>query len=120
MQREASWGLALVRSRAFRRVLRWGEARSWRGRLVALWRSELAAWREAFAVEGAAIVLARLERFCHANSTTYVEGDDGRASAQLEGRRQVWLLVRGYLRLTDDQLEAMRLEAATQEGEWDA
>ena len=45
-------------------------------------------------------VLADLERFCHANSTTHVEGDS-HGTAQLEGRRQVWLRIQGYRALNE-------------------
>ena len=49
------------------------------------------------------IVLADLEKFCHAAQTTHVysqEDPHGRDSATLEGRRQVYLRIREYLALT--------------------
>ena len=58
------------------------------------------AYREAFSGERASEVLADLERFCHANSTTHVEGDS-HGTAQLEGRRQVWLRIQGYRALNE-------------------
>lgn len=56
------------------------------------------------------IVLADLERFCHArhDQTTFVLDDPtGRDQAQLEGRRQVYLRLSGYLAMTP--LELSRL-----------
>lgn len=53
------------------------------------------AYREAFDGERAKTVLDDLARFCHANSTTHVEGDS-HGTSQLEGRRQVWLRIQGY------------------------
>ena len=58
------------------------------------------AYRETFGGERASEVLADLERFCHANSTTHVEGDS-HGTSQLEGRRQVWLRIQGYRDLTE-------------------
>lgn len=43
-------------------------------------------------------VLDDLRVFCHASSTTFeIEDPGGRTSAMLEGRRQVWLRIQGYL-----------------------
>lgn len=59
------------------------------------------------------IVLADLERFCHArdDQTTYVDEDPtGRAQAQLEGRRQVYMRLRAYIAMTP--AEEGRLYAA--------
>jgi hypothetical protein len=58
------------------------------------------AYRSTFSGERASEVLADLERFCHANSTTHVEGDS-HGTSQLEGRRQVWLRIQGYRDLTE-------------------
>ena len=58
------------------------------------------AYRETVSGERASEVLADLERFCHANSTTHVEGDS-HGTAQLEGRRQVWLRIQGYRALNE-------------------
>ncbi len=57
------------------------------------------AYQKAFSGELGGKVLADLERFCHANTTTHVPGDS-HGTSQLEGRRQVWLRVQGYLQLT--------------------
>ena len=75
-----------------------------------------ASYREIFQGRAAGVVLADLERFCHANSTVHVVGDT-HGTAQLEGRRQVWLLMRGMLRLTEEQLDQMVATAIEQEGE---
>ena len=56
------------------------------------------AYQQVFKGEYAEKVLADLERFTHANSTPHVPGDS-HGTAQLEGRRQVWLRVQGYLHL---------------------
>lgn len=62
------------------------------------------------------IVLADLARFCHAQDTTFVPGDS-HASAQLEGRRQVWALrIRYVLDLSDEDVEAMAQSLAVAEG----
>ena len=47
-------------------------------------------------------VLEDLARFCRANETTFAA--DVRASAVLEGRREVWLRIQNYLNLTVDEL----------------
>lgn len=57
-------------------------------------------------LEDQRLVLARLAEFCRANKTTHVEGD-ALGSAQLEGRRQVWLLIREYLDLTPEMVSEM-------------
>lgn len=57
-----------------------------------------------------AVVLADLARFCHAQDTTHVVGDP-QGSAQLEGRRQVWLRIQGHLRLTDEQVNRLQEQA---------
>jgi len=56
-------------------------------------------------------VLADLAKFCHAHTTTHCVGDPT-GSAQLEGRRQVWLRLRAQLDLTDEEFTSMldRLE----------
>lgn len=48
-------------------------------------------------------VLADLSRFCHAYATTHCNGDT-HGTAQLEGRRQVWLRLTRYLNMTDAEL----------------
>jgi len=57
-----------------------------------------------------AIVLADLAKFCHAQDTTHVVGDS-HGSAQLEGRRQVWLRIQSYLGLTDEQITRLNEQA---------
>jgi hypothetical protein len=56
------------------------------------------AYKSIFDGERATAVLDDLARFCHANSTTHVEGDS-HGTSQLEGRRQVWLRIQGYRNL---------------------
>lgn len=50
-------------------------------------------------------VLEDLARFCRANETTFLP--DARASAVLEGRREVWLRIQHHLNLSPDQLVAL-------------
>lgn len=71
--------------------------------LRALLFSRRDAYREALGARAARICLADLHRFCHAQHTTHVVGDPY-GSAQLEGRRQVWLRIEGYLRMTPEHL----------------
>lgn len=64
------------------------------------------------------VVLHDLERFCHAgpNQTTHVysaEDPHGRDSAELEGRRQVYMRIRGRVTLTAE--EEARIVAAFKE-----
>ena len=49
------------------------------------------------------IVLARLSRLCHARTTT--AGQNAYQSAELEGRRQVWLHIMNTCNMTDDEIE---------------
>lgn len=62
-----------------------------------------------------AIVLADLAKFCHAQDTTHVVGD-AHGSAQLEGRRQVWLRIQSYLGLTDEQVNRLNEQAIREDG----
>jgi hypothetical protein len=48
------------------------------------------------------IVLKDLAEFCRANSSTFQE--DARVHAVLEGRREVWLRIQKYLKLSPDEL----------------
>jgi hypothetical protein len=81
-----------------------------------LWRRRTA-YRAVFAEDnhGLPLVLADLERFCHARATTAVAGRDGAldplAAAQLEGRRQVWLRIRAMCELSDEQINALTSSA---------
>lgn len=61
------------------------------------------AYKHTFNGEPAQKVLADLEKFCHANTTTHVAGDS-HGTAQLEGRRQVWLRIQGYMSLSDNDI----------------
>ena len=49
-------------------------------------------------------MLEHLAYFCHANTTVHVVGDT-HGTAQLEGRRQVWLMIQQMLRISDDRLQ---------------
>lgn len=62
------------------------------------------AYKQSFGTEGVApkIVLKDLAKFCRANETTY--NPDPRIHAVLEGRREVWLRIQNYLKLTPDEL----------------
>lgn len=73
-----------------------------------LFKRRRSAYKQVFRGEGPAkaIVLADLARFCHANATTHVIGDT-HGSAQLEGRRQVWLRIRQMVNLTDEEFQTM-------------
>lgn len=59
--------------------------------------------------ESAKFVLADLAKFCHANSTTHVVGDT-HGSAQLEGRRQVYLRIQQLAGLSDEDLQTLLAE----------
>lgn len=74
------------------------------------------AYKQTFDGTNAKKILEDLERFCHANSTTHVEGDS-HGTAQLEGRRQVWLRIQGYLNLRDSQVGEYVSQAETEETE---
>lgn len=82
-----------------------------------LWRvlrRRRSAYREVFGAGGhtrsQAIVLADLARWCSAQKTTYVAGDPDGAK-YLEGRRQVWIRIQGYLRLTEEEIDALAEQA---------
>ena len=62
------------------------------------------AYKSIFDGERATAVLDDLARFCHANSTTHVEGDS-HGTSQLEGRRQVWLRIQGFRNLVQSTEE---------------
>ncbi len=61
-------------------------------------------YRATFQTEMGRRVLGDLARFCHAYTTTHVQGDPV-GSAQLEGRRQVFLRIRGHLRADQETIE---------------
>ena len=72
------------------------------------------AYKRCFDGEDAESVLSDLERFCHANTTTHVDGDS-HGTSQLEGRRQVWLRIQGYRNLSDQQVGEIVEVAETDE-----
>ncbi len=86
----------------------------WRVRLASLLRSRRAAIRNWITAPDGQRALEHLSKFCHVHKTTHVVGDT-HGSAQLEGRRQVWLLITQTARLTDREVEDLveRLERET-------
>lgn len=60
------------------------------------------AYRETFDGPLAHVVLADIARFCRAHESTAHENE--RVSAQLDGRREVWLRIQHHLQLTDEQM----------------
>lgn len=70
-----------------------------------------AAFRATFETPEGQRVLQFLRTFCRADYPTFIADDPhGRKSALAEGRREVWLMINGYLNLTDTQLRRMREE----------
>jgi hypothetical protein len=67
-------------------------------------------YRNTFEGESAEYVLGDLARFCHAYSTIHVNGDS-LGSAQLEGRRQVFLRIMEYSKLEPGRLLAFAADA---------
>lgn len=69
-----------------------------------LLRSRRLAYLRTFEVADAdrKIVLRDLAKFCHANESAF--HTDPRVHAVIEGRREVWLRIQKYLKLTPDQL----------------
>lgn len=64
------------------------------------------AYKQTFSGLSAGPVLADLARFCHASKTVHVDGNT-HGTAQLEGRRQVWLRIQGYVQVDERELEKM-------------
>lgn len=64
------------------------------------------AYRQVFAGPVAEIVLRDLAVFCRAEESTF--NADARLHAMLEGRREVWLRIQEYLKLSSEQLLARR------------
>lgn len=60
------------------------------------------AYRVTFSGVQAEDVLEDLARFCRAKESTF--HPDPRISAQLDGRREVWLRIQQHLQLNDEQL----------------
>jgi hypothetical protein len=74
-----------------------------------------AAYRNTFLENTAGkIVLADLERFCCARTQT--QTDDPQLSAFNAGKRDVWLRIQNTLRLTEDQIESIALQAQVHVG----
>ena len=75
------------------------------------------AYHELWNSPGGQLVILDLVRFCHFDSTTHVEGDPY-GSAQLEGRRQVFLRIYGYasLRPGDIAWLAQQAQSYSMEG----
>jgi hypothetical protein len=73
-------------------------------RVKTLLSSRKLAYQRTFEAEGVdcKIVLKDLAKFCHADDTAF--HPDPRVHAVLEGRREVWLRIQKYLKLTPDQL----------------
>lgn len=71
---------------------------------VRLLRTRAQNYRRVFDTETVAgvKVLEDLSKYCRAHETTFLP--DERASAVLEGRRDVWLRIQQHLQLTDEQL----------------
>jgi len=59
-------------------------------------------YQQTFNQPNGADVLKDLEKFCHANVSTFHQ--DARMHAVLEGRREVWLRIQDHLRLSPDEL----------------
>jgi hypothetical protein len=60
-------------------------------------------YRRTFETPHGEKVLADLAKFCRAHETTF-RPDSDRASAVLEGRREVWLRIQVHLNLSSEQL----------------
>lgn len=62
------------------------------------------AYRQVFDPENTSTkaVLGDLAKFCRADQSCY--HSDARASALLEGRREVWLRIKNHLNLSDEEL----------------
>jgi hypothetical protein len=77
-------------------------------------------WRRIFLADDgspsvdAGVVLEDLKKFCHAEATTHCfdahDRLDALASAQLEGRRQVWMRINGYLSKSEGELSLVQRE----------
>ncbi len=64
------------------------------------------------------LVLWDLQRVCHAFDTTFVQGDT-HGSAQLEGRRQVFLRILQYLRMDPTAIMEMVSRGGEKEAEFE-
>lgn len=61
------------------------------------------AYKTVFKGPAGRTVLADLRRFCGATRLSFQPGDP-QATALREGRREVWLRIQGYLKLSDDDI----------------
>lgn len=73
-----------------------------------LWDRALA-YRRTFSSREAEVVLRDLAKFCFVEETTHQVGDRD-SSLIAEGRRQVFLRIKQYARLTPAQLESFTVE----------
>lgn len=73
--------------------------------LITFLRNRQRAYIETFVNPVGDKVLVDLAKFCRAHSSTF--HPDARVSAELDGRRQVWLRIQENLQLTDEQLYAL-------------
>jgi hypothetical protein len=64
------------------------------------------AYRDLFKGPVSNIVLADLAHFCRAYKTTHAIGDPT-GSAQLEGRRQVWLRIQEHIHASDAHIRRL-------------
>lgn len=66
--------------------------------------SKQSAYRTVFDKESSAVeyVLRDLARFCRAHTTSF--HPDPHVRCQLEGRREVWLMIQHYINLSSDDL----------------
>lgn len=71
-------------------------------RIQALLQRRKRAYQTVFAGPVGELVLSDLAKFCRAYTTTFHQ--DPRVAAQLDGRREVFLRIQKYLKLTDDQV----------------
>lgn len=76
---------------------------SWRVKLLAWFATTRGAYQRLARARDQYVVLHDLARFCHYRGTLYVE-DNRRSMELLEGRRQVFLRVVGYVRGDEQQL----------------
>lgn len=73
---------------------------------MALVRRRHLAYRAVFTAPDGQRVIEHLAKFCHAYKTTHVIGDP-HGSAQLEGRRQVWLLITQSAHLSEGEVDGL-------------
>jgi hypothetical protein len=70
-------------------------------------------YRDVFRGEVGQRVLEDLARFTRANESTF--HPDARVSAQLDGRREVWLRIQKQLQLTPEQILELRFPTRNRE-----